>query len=138
MPGPYPDPKIEKTLEILDLVEVALLNYARDNNSLPIEENKLIWILCNEGKNPPYINLHKIKVDIACHPQGKEIFIFDGWGNPLRYKYLGKNSIGEEGFMIYSYGFNRVDENGEGDDLYRIRYIPLSKDQEECLSINST
>jgi len=47
---------------------------------------------------------------------GREPYV-DGWGNLVRYKYLGKDKEGKESFMVYSRGPNGIDEDGKGDDI---------------------
>lgn len=49
----------------------------------------------------------------------------DGWGNPIQYRIIEEDGI--QTVLLYSYGRNKVDDNGTGDDIIREIEMPTQE-----------
>jgi hypothetical protein len=50
----------------------------------------------------------------------------DGWENPIQYRIIEEGGI--QTVLLYSYGKNKIDDNGTGDDITRKIEIPTSEE----------
>ena len=44
-------------------------------------------------------------------------FFFDSWKNPIQYRIIEEDDT--QKVLLYSYGKNKTDDNGTGDDIIR-------------------
>lgn len=55
-----------------------------------------------------------------------EHYFLDGWKNPIQYRIVEKDGI--QTVLLYSFGKNKTDDNGSGDDIIREVEIPTSEE----------
>lgn len=92
--------KLAATRSDLHNFSLALRLYQRDQGQVPTTDQGLAVLAPNYLEKVPN----------------------DWWGSPYRYDAVGTNE-----WTMYSLGFNRVDENGAGDDI-----LMAEKDYGEC------
>ncbi|MBC8391452.1 MAG: hypothetical protein H8E17_02650 [Deltaproteobacteria bacterium] len=53
-------------------------------------------------------------------------YYIDGWDNPIQYRVIEEN--GTQTALLYSFGKNKTDDNGTGDDITREVEIPTQEE----------
>ena len=72
------------------------------------------------------------EINAEIHPiELGDYFFLDSWKNPIQYRIVEKDGI--QIVLLYSYGKNKVDDNGISDDIVREVKIPT---QEEINNYN--
>jgi len=102
-------------------------DFKTDNGYIPKDDKECIFKLLSVcGKNAPYL----------CNGRGTwkfvyifagGIFLFDAWDRQIRYIYVKDNNDNNEHFLVYSWGENRIDEKGKGDDIVKTDYVYWSE-----------
>ena len=102
---PHPMSPHRKTYRNISEIRWPLDSYYCENNKWPDESN---WKenLKEFIKAKPYTN-----------PEELDYFIIDGWKNPIQYRIIEED--GTQKVLLYSYGKNKTDDNGTGDDITR-------------------
>ncbi|MHC4962359.1 MAG: hypothetical protein ACYTGA_09580, partial [Planctomycetota bacterium] len=59
-------------------------------------------------------------------PETLDYCFIDGWENPIQYRIVDHNDT--QTVLLYSFGKNKVDDNGTGDDITREIEVPTQKD----------
>ncbi|MHC5172894.1 MAG: type II secretion system protein [Planctomycetota bacterium] len=61
---------------------------------------------------------HLKEINKEIHPMGLgNYFFFDSWKNPIQYRIIEEDDT--QKVLLYSYGKNKTDDNGTGDDIIR-------------------
>ncbi|MFC1524968.1 hypothetical protein ACFL5I_01120 [Planctomycetota bacterium] len=91
-------------------------DFKYDHGYIPENNEELIYkLISTGGRHAPYICRGKIGVWNLCY-YWEKIGLLDPWNRSIEYVYK-KNNKGGESFWLYSWGPNKRDEKGEGDDI---------------------
>ncbi|MEK7466213.1 MAG: hypothetical protein AAB074_02260 [Planctomycetota bacterium] len=100
-------------LERITVLRGAILAYAEERGALPPgPSSALVRALATPSKRgAPYLQ-------IPAHALTASGDLLDGWGSPVCYRVVPvSSSPGSRGFELYSFGPNKKDEGGAGDDV---------------------
>ncbi len=94
---------------LFDELEKSIFSYRLETKEFPQKAENLYQTLSRVPEAQKYLGLWENR-------QGAQGKLVDYWGNPIIYRFPGVHNKGL--FDLYSYGYNGIDDQGEGDDIH--------------------